>query len=140
LLRGDPAGAEQAYIASLDWARQQQAKSGERTATSYARLLLDQGRTREACELLAPIYAWFTEGFAMKDLKDAKALLDEPETAGALVPAARLTRGSALRPSPPGSILLVHDRASSWPSPAMNWGACLRSDRRRRLRAWRRSS
>jgi hypothetical protein len=39
-LEGDPAGAERAYIASLDWARQQQAKSWElRTATSYARLL-----------------------------------------------------------------------------------------------------
>ena len=35
-LRGDPAAAERAYIASLDWARQQQAKSWElRTATSY---------------------------------------------------------------------------------------------------------
>ena len=46
---------------------------------SYARLMRDQGRTREAYELLAPIYAWFTEGFGTKDLKDAKALLDELE-------------------------------------------------------------
>jgi hypothetical protein len=37
----------------------------------------DQGRAREARELLAPIYAWFTEGFETKDLKDAKALLEE---------------------------------------------------------------
>jgi hypothetical protein len=29
---------------------------------------------------LAPVYGWFTEGFATKDLKDAKALLDELET------------------------------------------------------------
>ena len=28
-------------------------------------------------ELLAPVYAWFTEGFDTKDLLDAKALLDE---------------------------------------------------------------
>jgi hypothetical protein len=36
-LNGDPSGAERTYIASLDWARQQQAKSWElRTATSYA--------------------------------------------------------------------------------------------------------
>ena len=28
-------------------------------------------------ELLAPIYGWFTEGFDTRDLKDAKALLDE---------------------------------------------------------------
>jgi class 3 adenylate cyclase/predicted ATPase len=77
-LKGDPAGAECSYIASLDWARQQQAKSWElRTATSYARLMRDQGRVGEAYDLLAPVYAWFTEGFATKDLKDAKALLDE---------------------------------------------------------------
>ena len=30
-----------------------------------------------ARDLLAPIYAWFTEGFDTQDLKDAKALLDE---------------------------------------------------------------
>ena len=71
-------GAELAYLASLDWARKQQAKSWElRTATSYARLMCDQGRTREARALLAPIYGWFTEGFDTADLKDAKALLDE---------------------------------------------------------------
>ena len=77
-MKGDPAGAEHAYIASLDWARTQQAKSWElRTATSYARLMRDQGRVGEACDLLAPVYGWFTEGFATKDLKDAKALLEE---------------------------------------------------------------
>jgi hypothetical protein len=26
-------------------------------------------------DLLAPVYAWFTEGFNMPDLKDAKPLL-----------------------------------------------------------------
>ncbi len=30
-----------------------------------------------SCDLLAPIYGWFTEGFDTSDLKDAKALLDE---------------------------------------------------------------
>ena len=87
-LKGDPEGAERSYLASLDWARQQQAKSWElRTATSYARLMRDQGRVGEAYDLLAPVYAWFTEGFATKDLKDAKALLEELETSGALTPA-----------------------------------------------------
>jgi hypothetical protein len=47
------------------------------TATSYARLMRDQGRAREAHDLLAPVYGWFTEGFATKDLKDGKTLLDE---------------------------------------------------------------
>jgi class 3 adenylate cyclase/predicted ATPase len=76
--KGDFSAAERAYVASLDWARQQQAKSWElRTATSYARLLRDQGRAGEASELLAPVYGWFTEGFTTKDLKEAKALLEE---------------------------------------------------------------
>ena len=74
--KGDPEEAERSYIASLDWARQQQAKSWElRTATSYARLMRDQGQTREARALLAPIYGWFTEGFDTADLKEAKGLL-----------------------------------------------------------------
>jgi class 3 adenylate cyclase/predicted ATPase len=76
--KGDAAGAERAYIASLAWARQQKAKSWElRTATSYARLMRDQGRPREARDLLAPVYDWFTEGFGTKDLREAKQLLDE---------------------------------------------------------------
>jgi ATP/maltotriose-dependent transcriptional regulator MalT len=77
-LTGDSAAAERAYIASLDWARQQQAKSWElRTATSYARLMRDQDRVGEARDLLASVYGWFTEGFGTKDLMEAKALLDE---------------------------------------------------------------
>jgi predicted ATPase len=32
---------------------------------------------RKARELLAPVYGWFTEGFDTRDLKEAKALLDE---------------------------------------------------------------
>ena len=77
-LKGDPEGAEGAFLASLDWARRQQAKSWElRTATSYARLMRDQGRVGEACDLLAPVYGWFTEGFDTPDLKEARALLCE---------------------------------------------------------------
>ena len=77
-LKGDPGEAERSYIASLDQARTQQAKSWElRTAMSYARLLRDQGRVGEARDLLAPIYGWFTEGFDTPDLKEAKALLDQ---------------------------------------------------------------
>jgi predicted ATPase len=84
-LEGESEAAERAYIASLDWARTQQAKSWElRTATSYARLMRDQGRVGEAHDLLAPVYGWFTEGLATKDLKEAKALLDELAGASAL--------------------------------------------------------
>jgi hypothetical protein len=46
-------------------------------ATSLARLWRDQGKSTQACELLAPIYSWFTEGVDTLDLKEAKALLDE---------------------------------------------------------------
>jgi predicted ATPase len=42
----------------------QQAKSWEpRTATSYARLLREEGRVKEAHDLLAPLYGAFSEGF-----------------------------------------------------------------------------
>ena len=76
--KADMEGAEHNYSASLDWARRQQAKSFElRTATSYARLLRGQGRVGEARDLLAPVHSWFTEGLGTKDLRAARALLDE---------------------------------------------------------------
>jgi predicted ATPase len=37
----------------------------------------DQGKAQQARELLAPVYGWVTEGFETRDLKEAKALLDE---------------------------------------------------------------
>ena len=59
-------------------ARQQQVKSWElRAAMSLARLWRDQGKAQQARELLAPVYGWFTEGFDTRDLKEAKALLEE---------------------------------------------------------------
>jgi len=48
-----------------------------RAATSLARLWCDQGKRDEARNLLAPVYGWFTEGFDTRDLKEAKALLEE---------------------------------------------------------------
>jgi predicted ATPase len=77
-LKSDVEGAERNFLASLDWARRQQAKSWElRTSTSLARLWQSQGKRHEAYELLAPVYGWFTEGFDTRDLQDAKALLAE---------------------------------------------------------------
>ena len=48
-----------------------------RAATSMARLRRDQGKQDAARDLLAPVYGWFTEGFDRRDLKEAKALLEE---------------------------------------------------------------
>jgi predicted ATPase len=48
-----------------------------RAALSLARLWRDQAKVQQARELLAPVYGWFTEGFDTRDLKEAKALLEE---------------------------------------------------------------
>ena len=50
---------------------------GKADAAAARSRLRDQGKQDEARELLAPVYAWFTEGFDTLDLKEAKALLDE---------------------------------------------------------------
>jgi predicted ATPase len=74
----DATKVEAYFERALAIARQQQAKSWElRAAMSMARLWRDQGKRDEARELLAPVYGWFTEGFDTRDLKEAKALLEE---------------------------------------------------------------
>jgi predicted ATPase len=73
----DESEAEAVLRHAIDVARAQQAKSWElRAATSLARLLASQARGGEALAVLAPVYAWFTEGFDTGDLREAKALLD----------------------------------------------------------------
>ncbi|MBI1815366.1 MAG: hypothetical protein HYR72_10340 [Deltaproteobacteria bacterium] len=70
--------AEQCFQRALDIARAQEAKTFElRAATSLARLWQRQGKRDAARALLAPLYAWFTEGFDTSDLQDAKRLLDD---------------------------------------------------------------
>ena len=72
------AKAEAYFERALAVARQQQAKSWElRASMSLARLWRDQGKVQQARELLAPVYGWFTEGFDTRDLKEAKALLEQ---------------------------------------------------------------
>ena len=69
---------EPTFQLALRIAQRQEAKSLElRAAASLARLWRDQGRNDEARDLLAPVYAWFTEGFETADLKDAQVLLDD---------------------------------------------------------------
>ena len=74
----DAAKPQTYFERALAVARTQQAKSWElRAAMSMARLWRDQGKRDEARNLLAPVYGWFTEGFDTRDLKEAKALLEE---------------------------------------------------------------
>jgi predicted ATPase len=80
LRQGHPEAAEELYRKALRIARRQEAKLWElRVAVGLARLRRGQGCRAEAHDLLAPLYGWFTEGFATPDLKEAKALLEELE-------------------------------------------------------------
>jgi len=70
---------------ALALAQQQSARLWElRAATSLARLWRDQGKRREARDLLAPVYRWFTEGFGTPVLHEARALLGELSDASAV--------------------------------------------------------
>jgi class 3 adenylate cyclase/predicted ATPase len=75
---GDSAAAERFYRTASGIAEKQEAKLWElRAAVGLARLYRAEGRRTEAHDVLAPVYAWFAEGFDTSDLKRAKALLDE---------------------------------------------------------------
>jgi predicted ATPase len=70
--------AEDCFLKAIEVAQRQQAKSLElRAVMSLAKLWQQQGKPKEAHEMLGEIYGWFTEGFDTKDLQEAKALLDE---------------------------------------------------------------
>jgi predicted ATPase len=73
--RAAPA-AEHPFRAGLAAAREQGALSWElRAASSLARLELSRDRPDAARDVLAPVLARFTEGFATADLRAAQALL-----------------------------------------------------------------
>ena len=66
-----PEEVERALRTALEIAEEQGALLLKlRAATSLVRLWLDQGKRNEARDLLAPVYGWFTEGFATLDLKE----------------------------------------------------------------------
>jgi class 3 adenylate cyclase/predicted ATPase len=70
--------AEAALDAALADARRRSSRIFElRAACDLARLWADRGERRNAHNLVAPVYGWFTEGFATADLKDAKTLLED---------------------------------------------------------------
>ena len=69
---------EESFLKAIEIARRQLAKSLElRAVTSLSRLWRRQGKKDEARQMLAAIYAWFTEGHDTPDLREAKALLEE---------------------------------------------------------------
>jgi predicted ATPase len=77
LPRPDVGQAEACFQQALHVAGRQQAKALElRAALSCGQLWLAQGQRDAARGLLAPIYSWFTEGFATADLQEARALLE----------------------------------------------------------------
>jgi predicted ATPase len=100
----DAVKAEAHFERTIAIASEQRAKSLElRAATSMARLWREQGKRQQARDLLAPICAWFTEGFDTPDLTQAKALVDELRAEGQLhgTPASfrQLERVTAFHPS-----------------------------------------
>ena len=72
------AEAEAYFHKAIEIARCQSAKSLElRAVMSLSRLWQQQGKKKQAHQMLSEIYGWFTEGFDTADLKEAKALLEE---------------------------------------------------------------
>ena len=70
--------AENCFRKSVKIAQNQANKSLElRAVISLSRLLQNQGKKDEARAMLEEIYGWFTEGFETRDLKEAKALLEQ---------------------------------------------------------------
>ena len=77
------AEAETRLLQAIETSDRQGALSFKlRAATNLGRIWRDQNRRREARDLLSQIYDRFTEGLDSPDLKDARALLDDLETAG----------------------------------------------------------
>jgi predicted ATPase len=73
----DSASAEMAFRDAMEVARQQGARMWElRAVSDLARLWSERGERQKAYDLLAPAYAWFSEGFGAPDLQEARALLD----------------------------------------------------------------
>ena len=74
---GESEAAEKELLEGLEMTRESGARLYElQAATSLARIWASKGERREAVELLAPLYDWFTEGFDTAPLQDAKSVLD----------------------------------------------------------------
>jgi class 3 adenylate cyclase/predicted ATPase len=70
--------AEDLFRRALTMARDEGTKSLElRAALSLAQFYRSRGRDSDAGDVLFPVYGWFTEGFATRDLIEAKEFLDQ---------------------------------------------------------------
>ncbi|QGZ63094.1 ATP-binding protein [Paraburkholderia acidisoli] len=79
--RDSQGAAEAAYQRAIEIARQQDALFLQlRAARSLAALKHRQGEPARAEQILAPVYDRFTEGFATRDLKEARTLLERLRT------------------------------------------------------------
>jgi predicted ATPase len=82
--KGELDAAEATLRRAIKVARGQEARSWElRAATTLARLLASRGKRDRAAALLQPVFDGFTEGYATKDIKNARALLAELSVAAA---------------------------------------------------------
>lgn len=78
LRSNDLESAERLYLRALDCARNQGAMMyAIRAALAVARLYVETGREGQAVATLRPVYDFFTEGFDVPVLAEAKALLDQ---------------------------------------------------------------
>jgi predicted ATPase len=76
--RSETAEAECCFERALAVAQKQNARIYQLSAaTSLARLWRDQGNRKQARDLLAPIYDWFTEGFDTPVLREARTVLEQ---------------------------------------------------------------
>jgi len=74
----DPEAVEEAYREAIKVSQKYGALTQElKAVTHLGQLLRAQGRGAEALEMLAPLYAKFSEGFDTKALREAKEFLDE---------------------------------------------------------------
>jgi class 3 adenylate cyclase/tetratricopeptide (TPR) repeat protein len=75
---GNPDAAAECLQRAMATARRQQARLSElRAAVSLANLWRERGKRKDAYDLVAPLYAWFTEGLHSADLRAAATLLDQ---------------------------------------------------------------
>ena len=75
---GEQDAAAECLQRAMAVAHHQQARLSELSAAvALAGLWRDRGRRDDAYNLISPLYAWFTEGFATPDLRAAATLLDQ---------------------------------------------------------------